>query len=210
MSNPSIVEKQLETAVVQLERAAETQHFNTLCISHTGGVCRLLGREDLARRAELLLQQAARQRLFVLPLASLEELEKRHAIYSPDVTLQYIRQNAVSEHTVEVCLNGLLVADEARDLSGYELEMAANTFAVLGKLEAAAFLARQETDPARTLGMLSVLAIESWRCHQIENAEALVDEIDVKLSGPDPWMRSILALGLSGREPWAGYPYPDY
>lgn len=45
-----------------------------------------------------------------------------------------------------------------------------------------------------------------------ETAEGRLQSLlaELEAAGLDPWTRIHLALGFGDREPWLGYPYPDW
>lgn len=89
------------------------------------------------------------------------------------------------------------------------LEEVASTCAVAGDLEACVHVVQSADFPVgRKMGPLMVLCIESFRRDDSARAEQLLEE--VAAHGDSSWTLVQLSAGLFGREPWGGYPYPDY
>jgi hypothetical protein len=89
------------------------------------------------------------------------------------------------------------------------LEEVGDTLAVLGEFDEALSIARDPAlDKFRQRGVLFVLVIELFRRGRVEEAGAILGELESQ--GLGPWERIHLTLGFAGREPWGGYPYPDW
>jgi hypothetical protein len=89
------------------------------------------------------------------------------------------------------------------------LEEVGATLAVLGHLDDALNVARDPLlERHRQRGVLIVLVIEFFRRDRIQQCNAILTELEA--SGLGAWDRIFLALGFGGREPWGGYPYPDW
>ena len=87
--------------------------------------------------------------------------------------------------------------------------MAGETLAVLGEFDGALSVARDEAlQDFRRRGVLLVLVIELFRNARFAESQALLTEWESSNFGP--WRRLLLVLGFAGREPWCGYPYPDW
>jgi hypothetical protein len=70
-------------------------------------------------------------------------------------------------------------------------------------------VARDSTlDAFRQKGVLLVHGIELFRRGHVEKAGAVLAELESR--GLGVWRRIQLTLAFAGREPWGGYPYPDY
>jgi hypothetical protein len=140
---------------------------------------------------------------------STEKLEEHHPVYIEEDLLRQIRSSAEAEEHFALCLEGRFQEACATAGSGVRLEEVGDTLAVLGNFDEALSIAR---DPAlerfRQRGVLLVLQIELFRRGRIEEADALLVELGSE--GLGSWDRIHLALGFAGREPWGGYPYPDW
>jgi hypothetical protein len=79
----------------------------------------------------------------------------------------------------------------------------------LGDFDSTLSIARDsKLPPFRQKLVLVVLVIEMFRRGQFEGARELLAELESR--GLGAWDRITLALGFVGREPWGGYPYPDW
>ncbi len=220
-----LVRSQLEAGLAELARDASEGRYNTLCIRALGGAARVLGHYEVADRAAGLLRAAPdgafwsgmitnidrpetvpeRMRTFGPPA----ELEKRHPPYREDELVERIRSLASTEKHFALCLEGLV--HEARGVAGdgVRLEEVGDALAVLGEFEAARNIARDPAlQPFRQQGVRFVLVIELHRRGQVEEASAHLAELDS--AGLGAWARVHLAWGFAGREPWGGYPFPDW
>jgi hypothetical protein len=137
-----------------------------------------------------------------------DELETRHPMYSAEAMFGRIRACAKSEEHFALCVEGK--AEEAQsNATGLKLEEVGATLAVLGDIDSVLRVARDpRLERVRQRGILLVLIIESYRRGRIDICEAILAELES--AGVSAWDRVFLALGFAGREPWGGYPYPDW
>lgn len=220
-----LVRRQLEAGIEELERDAREGRHHTLCIRALGGAAKVLGHHPVTDRAIDLLRAAPDQAFSAgmitniqLPATFLErmrtveplaELEKHHPLYDADKLVERIRSCASTGKHLALCLEGRV--PEARVLagSGLPLEEVGDTLAVLAEFDAARSVAG---DPAleafRQQGVRFVLVIELFRRRHVAEAGALLGALES--AGLGAWARIHLALGFAGREPWGGYPFPDW
>jgi hypothetical protein len=137
------------------------------------------------------------------------DLEDRHAQYLEEELVGFSRCCAATEKHFALCLEGRFQKACALAGSGIRLEEVGDTLAVLGEFDAARSVDRDPAlEPFRQQGVLFVLVIELFRLGRVEEAGALLAELES--AGLGAWERVHLALGFAGREPWRGYPYPDW
>jgi hypothetical protein len=220
-----LLRRHLEAGIGELERDASEGRYNTLYIRALGNAAKALGQHAVADRAARLLRAAPdgafwagvvtnvelpatvpEQMREVAPPAALEE---RHPPYRAEEIVERIRSCASSEKHFALCLEGRFQEARALARSGVRLEEVGDTLAVLGEFDAARSVA---SDPAleafRQRGVRFVLVIELFRRGRVDEAGALLAELDS--AGLGAWERVHLAFGFAGREPWGGYPYPDW
>ena len=138
-----------------------------------------------------------------------ETLEEQYPPYREEDIVGRIRSCARTEEHFALCVEGRFQAARSKAGSSKRLEEVGATFAVLGEFSAALTVARDPAlDDFRQRGVLLVLLIELFRRGRIEESGAILAELES--SGLDAWERIQLALGFAGREPWTGYPYPDW
>jgi hypothetical protein len=215
--------RQLRLCIEGLEQEDSPYRRNVTCLRALAGAATLLDEHEIADRALRRLRGIPDAAFWrgslmnfdppsVVPesfraVPSMAELEEAHPPYRDDAILGRIRAYAASAPHIALCLSGGV--QEARAAAGTELALAevGATLAVLGEFDAARNVARDAALPAeRRSGVALALAIERFRRGK-EDAEVLNE---LEAASIDPWERIILALGFAGREPWAGYPYPDW
>jgi hypothetical protein len=220
-----LVRSHLETGIEELERDASEGRYNTLCIRALGSAARVLGQHAVADRAVRLLRAVPDRAFWAgaitnveLPatvpermrtVAPLVELEARHPPFRTAEIVERIRSCAATEKHFALCLDGRFQEARALAGSGVRLEEVGDTLAVLGEFDAARSVA---SDPAleafRQQGVRFVLVIELFRRGRVDEAGALLAELES--AGLGAWERVHLALGFADREPWGGYPFPDW
>jgi hypothetical protein len=222
-SDPS--KEHLEAGIEELEEAAASGRLNTLCLRALAGAARLLGHNRIADRADQLLREVPDEAFWAGAITNfeiteeatnrlrtiepLEELERRHPRYNAEKIFQRISSNAEGDEHLALCLDGRV--EEARTMagSGVRLEEVGSLLAVLGEFEAARSVA---ADPAlesfRQQGVKFVLLIELSRHGRVKEAAELLDGMTTGRIGA--WSRIQLALAFANREPWGGYPFPDW
>jgi hypothetical protein len=137
------------------------------------------------------------------------ELADRHPQYLEEELVGRIRSCAATEKHFALRLEGRFQKACALAGSGVRLEEVGDTLAVLGEFDAARSVACDPAlEPFRQRGVMFVLVIELFRFGHVEEAGALLAELES--AGLGAWERVHLALGFAGREPWRGYPYPDW
>jgi hypothetical protein len=219
-----LARRHLDASIREIEEEAKGGRLNTMCIRALANASAILSQNDVAERAIRLLRAAPDGAYwagmitnFELPktvpeglktIEPPEELEKHHPPYSEKVMEDRVRSYAKSEEHFALCLEGRV--QEARSkASGVKLEEVGATLAVLGDFDGALSVARDPLlERFRQRGVLLVLVIEFFRRDRIEPCDAILSELEA--SGLGPWDRIFLALGFAGREPWGGYPYPDW
>jgi hypothetical protein len=215
----------LEAGIAELEKNASEGRYNTLCIRALGSAAKVLGQHDVADRAVHLLRAAPDGAFWAGMITNIElpetvpermrsfeppaELESRHPAYRADQLVERIRSDASTEKHFALCIEGRFQEARALAGSGRQLEEVGDTLAALGQFEAARSVA---SDPAletfRQRGVRFVLVIELFRRGRVDEAGVLLAEMES--AGLGAWERVHLALGFGGREPWGGYPYPDW
>lgn len=214
---------QLRICIEEIEREDSPYRRNTFFLRALADAAKLLNEHEIATRALRLLRGIPDADFWrgglmnfdppsVIPESlrtarPIMELEKAHPPYREDAIIGQIRAYAVSAPHIALCLSGRI--EEARLAAGDDLANAevGATLAVLGDCAAALRVANDPSLPAeRKVGILLVVAIESFR--RGRPSEDVFKELEQ--SEPDPWHRISLALGFAGREPWSGYPYPDW
>lgn len=220
-----LVKSHLEAGIAALERDASEGRYNPLCIRALGSAAKVLGQHQVADRAVRLLRAAPDRAFWAGMITNMElpetvpermrtleppaELEYRHPPYRADELVKRIRSSALTEKHFALCLEGR--SQEARTLagSGVRLEEVGQALAVLGEFDAARRVASDPTLEAfRQRGVQFVLVIELFRRGRMDEAGALLAELEP--AGLGAWERVHLALGFAGREPWGGYPFPDW
>jgi hypothetical protein len=220
-----LVKGHLEAGVATLEHEASEGRYNTICIRALASVATVLEHSVIAERAARLLREAP-DRAFragvitniglpkIVPMALRQidppaVLTSRYPPYGREKALEQIRSFAEANEYIAVCLQGRIRDARTKAAPGLRLEEVGDTLAVLGEFDAALTVAR---DPAlenfRRRGVLLVLVIELYRSNRVEESQAVLAELEPVPLGP--WERIFLALGYAGREPWCGYPYPDW
>lgn len=135
------------------------------------------------------------------------QLEEDHPVYSRHESRERVAKLVGSERHIALCLEGRFDDAKREAQSDLALEEAGLTMAVLGEFDAAR---RVMSDPAlpdfRRAGVRLVLMIELFRAGRQDEASALLGEMEA--TGLSEWDH--LALGIAGRVPWVGYPYPDW
>lgn len=219
-----LVKYLLEAGIAQLERETAEGRYNTLCLRALARAATLLSQKQIVDRALTLLRAAPNDAFcsgvitnIDLPKAveklrtieSQEKLEESYRSFNEKEVVDSMRAYANTENHLALCFVGHFQEARSKARSGVRLEEVGDTLAVLGEFDAALEVAR---DPAlerfRQNGILLVLAIELFRRGRIEQSESILEELESM--GLDAWVRVHLALGFAGREPWSGYPYPDY
>jgi hypothetical protein len=220
-----LVRSHLEAGIAELERDARDGRYNTLCIRALGSAAKVLDQNEIADRAFRLLRAAPDGAFWAGMITNIElpetvpgrmrtvdppaELEGRHPPYRADELVERIRSCASTEKHFALCLEGRFLEARALAGSGVRLEEVGETLAVLGEFDAARSVA---SDPGlealRQRGVRFVLVIELFRRGRLDEAGALLAELES--AGLGAWERVHLALGFAGREPWGGYPYPDW
>jgi hypothetical protein len=136
-------------------------------------------------------------------------LEDRHPPCREHELIGRIRSCAVTEQHLALCLEGRFPEARAFAGAGLRLEEVGETLAVMGEFDMAQSVASDSAlEPFRQRGVRFVLVIELFRRGRVEEAFAQLAELEA--SGLGVWERIHLTLGFAGREPWGGYPFPDW
>jgi hypothetical protein len=220
-----LAQSHLEAGIGELERDAEGGRYNTLCIRALAGAAVVLRQQDVVDRAIRLLRAAPDGAFWAGIITNIElpktipeglrtvntpeKLEEQHPPYREEDIVGRIRSYARTEEHFALCLEGRIQEARSRAKSGVRLEEVGDTLAVLGEFDAALSVARDPgLDDFRQRGVFMVLVIELYRRGHVEKAGAILAELES--AGLGAWERIHLALGLAGREPWGGYPHPDW
>jgi hypothetical protein len=215
----------LEAGIGALEKDAKGSRYNTMCIRAFAKAATVLRQRDCANRAIRLLRAAPDGAFLGGMITNIElpktvpdgmrtvdmpeKLEEKHPPYREEDIVGRIRSCARTEEHFALCLEGRFQEARSKSGAGVRLEEIGDTLAVLGEFSAAISVARDPAlDDFRQRGVLFVLVIELFRRGRVEESEAILAELES--SGLDAWERIHLALGFAGREPWKGYPYPDW
>lgn len=221
----NLVASHLRAATEQLEKDARQGRYNTFCIRALGNAAHILGRFDFADRALSLLRTAPDPAFWAgaitnieIPakvaegMRSLAPRERLEDIYPPSRTenvIQWIRSLSASEKHLASCLEGRFQEARTAADSGLRLEEVANTLAIPGEFDAAWEIVNEPAlEPFRRRGVQLVFVIELFRRGRSDKATLILAELDRE--GLGAWERIHLALGISGRLPWDGYPFPDW
>lgn len=219
-----LAKHQLAASIYELESEAAGGRYNTFCIRSLANAAVILGQQDIAGRALHLLGAAPDDAFWAGAITNFDlpktvparlrttepsdELAKQHPAYCEETIVGRIRSYANHEEHFALCLSGEIQKARSK-AKGLQLQEVGATLAVLGDFDSALSVAR---DPALELfrqhGVLLVLVVEFFRRARFADANKILAELQaVGLGASD---RVILALGLAGREPWGGYPYPDW
>jgi len=152
------------------------------------------------------------QRLKAKPLSltPYRLLQERYPVFSTKYAKLVVGQQG--EIWSEVCLSGRF--DEALNIAlGEKDDLATacviNSIAVLGSPELASKLGASYLSESRQKDANMVFAIEFSRAkNETGKKETIQKLLQDKLFYE--WEAGQLALGISDKVPWAGYPYPDY
>ena len=205
----------LEAAITELEQEAGRGSYNASCIRAAASVAKLLGEQALLGRALPLLHRGTEKRGWapdvlqrMRSIWALAKLEQWHRPYREEELLARVKDLAKEEPHFGFCLEGRFEEACQRFGSGQELQEIAATLALLGDCETALRFAHERVPPNRRKGVLLVVIVELWRRGQVDRLTSVLAEAEAM--GLDAWDRLQLALGFAGREPWKGYPYPDF
>lgn len=220
-----IAGRHLEAGISRLEGEASEGRYNTFCIRTLACAATLLGRQAVVERAIRLLRETPDEAFWAGAVTNIElpavvpeklrlidspaELEDRYPAYSREDTVERIRSYAVTDEHLALCLDDHHQEARAKAAPGRLLQEVGATLAVLGEFDAALSVARDPVlDDVRKKGVLLVLVLELFRSERIEEFQPALAELES--ADLDAWGRIHLALGIAGREPWGGYPYPDW
>jgi hypothetical protein len=220
-----LIRAQLEAGIDQLEKDAIESRYNTFSIRSLGSAAVVLGQQDIADRAAQLLRAAPDEKFWAgaitnieLPMTvptgmrtidTQESLQKCHPTYREEDVVERIRSNANDEVHISLCSEGRFQEARAKAASALQIEEVGDTLAVLGEFEAALSISRDPAlDDFRQRGVRFVLVIELFRRGLVAESAEILSELEAVGLGAGE--RVHLALGFAGREPWSGYPYPDW
>lgn len=210
----------LETSAIELEKQADAGRYNTMSIRALAQAATVLRMMDVADRAIRLLQMAPDEAFWGGMITNLElpktvpdrlrtvdppdKLEKYYPLFNQTDMLKRIQSYAETEEHLALCLTGHIQEARSMAQSGRLLQEVGDTLAILGEFDAALSVARDPAlDRFRQNGVLYIVMIELFRRGRFKEAEAILSDL-----GAGEGIQ--LALGIAGREPWAGYPYPDW
>ena len=218
----------LVAAAEWLERSSAAGRHETLLARVLAESATLLEHADVTGRAQAVLRRAPDSAFLAGAITniagagagpgaverlratrSVDEIARDHVTVTVTELKARLRRWAETEPHVAMCLSGrqrdaVATADSSRMVA----EIAA-TLAVLGDIDAARALLRHPAlDASHREGLLVVLMIESARRGRTDGVGG--NESSADLGELGAWSRVHLALGLAGRDPWAGYPFPDW
>ena len=217
-----LVRSLLEISIAQVE--AQGTSANIFTLRKLAEAATVLGNQNIAARAVKILRAIPDShfahgliRNFELPadfadrrraIDSLDQLDKSIPVFSEDSLRQIIQNYVENDEKYALCLRGRTAQAIAMS-EGFDLEFVGETLAILGDFDSALHVARDpRLESERQKGVLLVLVIETFRKRRFDLFEPLF--ADMEAAGIYADGGTILALGFAGREPWAGYPYPDY
>lgn len=222
--SPALARQLLHEASKSIDTAAQSGAVPVFQARLLLEVALLQGDADVERRARGHLRQPFDPFAFSLtslrlttrrsaPLAqpTPDDAEREFPLMTTDDCLAGIRRTCRDAPHILYVLDGRL--DEALALPTASLPLGqseiAGTVALMGDLARARNLTEAIDDPSYREAPLVAIAVEAFR---LGEDEMLQDALDALGNGDtrSPWISMQLALGLMGREPWAGYPYPDY
>jgi hypothetical protein len=220
-----LARQHLEASASNLETEANKVRYNTFDIRALASAAAILGQSDIAERALALLQTAPDASFWagaitnvelpkIVPerlrtLGTPEQLEKQHPKYCQQRIVERICSCLATDEHLLLCVEGRIEEARSKAHPGLQLEEVAATLAVLGEFDAALSIARgQLLEAFRRRNVTLVLVIEFYRRGRIGDSEAILAELES--AGLGACERIHLALGFAGREPWDGYPYPDW
>jgi hypothetical protein len=211
--------RQLELAVEALEATATQGRVNILSAQMVGGVAALFGRQDFVARVRATISgltsgdlccnaianidpnAADRTRPIDLPTAEQAALE--HPLCTSESLIEQLR--AGGEGHVQLALIGDL--DRAVQLANTprELEDIGCMLAILGRFEeAVSFIDAQTVDDDRKEQIRDVVLFEKCR-RNLPGVTEAIEQAGVQGEG-----RVTVALALTLRLPWGGYPFSDW
>jgi hypothetical protein len=219
------ISKQLRLAVQQLEVDFDEGRLNTFSLRSLGDAAVMLDQTDVAERVRYLLDRTPDELFFAgmltnfaLPstapksmreLSSKELAEKKRPSFNRDAFVARLWAMAATENHIKYVLEGKIDQAVAAAKCDRELEEVPLTMVVLGDFENALSVAEKAPlEPFRRESVRFVMLMElALRGRHEESAKLLAD---FESTGFYAGARIQLALAIGGREPWAGYPYPDW
>ncbi len=216
----------LEGALRLVEDHVQRGQFHTLLVRKIVEACTVLDFADLATSARALLQKAPDSAFFAGAImnfipdsgavarmrrgSTIEEIQRSYPWFEKSAIERIARSQEATRIAWERNYRDAVAAAPTQDRAPHEtpaIVEVALTAAVLGDFAIAEDILQDEhigPGPVH-LGRM-VLAIEYTRAGLYAKARATAGRL--QLIGP--WEAIHFALGFSGRQPWAGYPDPDY
>jgi hypothetical protein len=216
----------LEGALSFVEDHVQRGQYHTLLARKLVEACTVLDFADLATSARALLQKAPDSAFFAGAImnfvpdsgavarmrrgSTIEEIQRSYPWFKKSDIERMARSQEATRFAWERNYRDALDVAPSQDRASHEtpaIVEVALTAAVLGDFAIAEDILQDEhigPGPVH-LGRI-VLAIEYTRAGLYAKANATAARI--QLIGP--WEAINFALGFSGRQPWPGYPYPDY
>lgn len=221
---PALARRLLHQAADRIDADGRSGTANTYQAKLLLEVALLQRDADCERRARCHLQRPFNpfawclssldlsQRKPVMPKqATLEDAERASPVKSTDDILAGIRRSCHNEPHLMLTIDGKV--DEAFALQGSSSDLRqseiAATVALLGNLPRACELTEAIGNSSYREGPWIAIAIEAFRRGDSPMLDRALDALGSDESR-SPWTSLHLALGLMGREPWVGYPYPDF
>jgi hypothetical protein len=211
--------EQIQRSVTEIEGDASRGQYVWNLIGDVANVARLLGGGELATRALRVLHESSPPEYYLKRAArSVEELERDYPLYQESRILDMMQAAALREPHLALALEGRYDQALANAEWATEVEEIGETRAVRGDFEGAVLCLQLLAEPgckhfgvgfeSRQKALLVVIAIELFRRGLNEQAQIVLSDLESRRI--ESWYRVNLAVGLAGREPWQGYPYPDY
>jgi hypothetical protein len=211
--------RQLELAVEAIEVTATQGRVNIFWAQTIGGVAVLFARQDLAARVRATISGLTSGDLFCnaitnidpntadrtrpIDLPTAEQAALDHPLCTSETLIAQLR--AGGEGHVQLALIGDL--DRAVQLASTprELEDIGCALAILGRFdEAVSFIDAQSVDDERKAQIRSVVLFEKCR-RNLPGVTEAIEQAGVQGEG-----RVTVALALTLRLPWLGYPFSDW
>ncbi len=137
--------------------------------------------------------------------APVGQAEMQHPLFASSAAIEAMC--LASDRHIALCVGRDYGAAMAAAGTELELQEVALTQIILGDAEVAlAFLPKLSEQ--RRQHVLLVAMLEFYRHGQIDRAVGVRDALPADFF--DPYVLAHMALTVSGRMPWLGYPYPDY
>jgi hypothetical protein len=217
----------LTRTITELEASFAAGRFDTSAMRRTGEACLLVGFSELADHASRLLARSPKEAFFAGAIMyftpdanAIERLRRLRDVDVlerdfPPFRRSDVEEGARSQEETRLAWerrygDALRLAREhpRQPPETSMVSQIASTAAVLGDFHIVEQILRDEAVPSgEAYYVRLILAIEYARCQVRPEAERVITGLAPPVQG---WHAVQLALGLSGRRPWGGYPYADW